>query len=445
MNAIGRMLRDRAVLGAVSLLVLTGLFLLVVTYTPQKLLSPSGEEITATVRTSMQLQKGDPVRVHGVKAGEVTGLDLSPDGRSSIVRMKIYDDARPVYADASVWIRTRTLVGAIFAVDLDRGHPQAGELRGQIPMSRATAQTELEDVTQEIRGDARSGLRILPGELSSALRNHQAPKAALGLLSDTAPTIARGVRAVRGTYPGELRKVVRNTAATVRALDRPLALRGFVEGAGRALAVTARRSDDIRRTLASAQTALPNARTTLRELDGTLGRVDPLVADLRRPAGKVAPTLRLLNPTLSSARTLLADARPLMRELRPAARSLETAAKSGAPLVAGLDPILRRVDERILPDLALESPESQHTTYEMIGPTIAGLLGPFAFFDNETNFVRFLAAGGEKAVDSAPCTSFVTDPARRDEQLVTCAKAQRLLQSIFQPGSRALSLLRSKP
>jgi ABC-type transporter Mla subunit MlaD len=187
----------------------------------------------------------------------------------------------------------------------------------------------------------------------------------------------------------------------------------------------------VRRTISTAAAALPRVRRTADRLGTTLRLADPLIDRLQDSAGPLAPAAVRLRRTLTAADRLLDDADPLVRELRPAVSSLRSAARTGAPLLTAVRPSVTRVADRILPGLATRSPESRRTTYEIIGPAFAGMTGAFAGFDANNNFIRFTASFSESSIESAPCTTAITDP--RPGALVTCEALVTALRRFLAP------------
>ena len=408
----------RGLVGAVFLAMLVAVCAAAMGGLVRKVFPRDGEVVRAVFADTGKLSPGTPVRVHGVDAGTVQDIRLDPGGRSATVEMKVFKNALPVYADARAAIHYRTLLGGNLAVDLDPGH--LGRLGGRaIPPSRTTNEVELDDVTSAFTPDARRGLRNMVHEVPRALADRQAPALALEQLADISPAVGRASKALRGQYAGELRELRHNAALVTAAVQDPHdRLRDVVADAATTLGATARRQRDLRATLRGAPGALASTRSTVRRLDGTLALVDPLIRRLQRPARDLAPTIRTLRPVVTGADRLLAEAVPLLRSLRPAAGNLGSAARDTAPLLAGLDPSVRRVADHVLPSLAKVDPVSRRATYEMVGPTFAGLTGAAAQFDAEAHWFRFPAFGGANTVNTSPCRQYVTDP--EDPRLVDC-------------------------
>jgi phospholipid/cholesterol/gamma-HCH transport system substrate-binding protein len=396
--------RDKSVLGFVVLLSAFLALAMVFMHIPARLTAPGGHTVTAVFADAQTLAKSDPVRMHGVQIGTVKKITLDAGARTATVEMSVADDALPLYADARAAIRERSLFGAAFYIDLDRGTSAAGELRAMLR------------------------------ELPATLEDPAAPAAAFRIMSTTAPPLRRGLRAIQGERPNDLRALVANTSRTVRALDTPTAsIRDVIQGAATTLRTTARRRQDIGQTIAISAEMLPRVHRTADRLRTTLGLADPLLDRLRDSTGGLEPTAARLQRTLTDADRLLSDATPLLRSLPPALRSLGSAARTGAPWLRTIRPSVNRLAGSILPGLARKSPETGLSTYMMIGPAMAGVTGAFASFDANNNFLRFTGSISEASFNTAPCRTAFSDPT--STQLVTCETLFTALGNVLNPAA----------
>ena len=420
---IARLAPDRnsviglAAIGMVALILvlgLSGVITRLLTGTEQR-------TVVADFASTQQLRQGDQVRVQGVKAGEVAKIERIPGGTGSRVTMDVDEDAGGLYRDAGVRVRWRNVLGGAFYLDLQRGTAGLGELRGTIPASRTADQVEVEDVVAVVQGRAQRGLATLPPELTKGLADPQAPAQLLDGIGDVGPSIAKGLHAVRGQeLDTDLKGLVRNAASTVAALDTSEdSLRGVVGGAGTTLRTVANRNTELQQSLMDGPATAVQAQQTLTRLRGTLDLAGPLLDDLDKPAKQVAPTLAKLRPQLVQADTLLQRAVPLLRSLRPAAADLARTAQVGNPLVRDLEPSLDRLDDKILPYLAREAPDTGKSTTVMIGGTFTGLgSGAAGQTDGNGHFIRFPATTGSAPINSLPCQLYINNP--DSSQAVAC-------------------------
>ena len=86
----------------------------------QSLLAPSGQTVTAVFSNTGLLAPGMPVRVNGVDEGQVTAVNLNPGAAGSTVTMTVYDDALPLYRDATAAIAFRNALGGNYAIEIGR-------------------------------------------------------------------------------------------------------------------------------------------------------------------------------------------------------------------------------------------------------------------------------------------------------------------------------------
>jgi ABC-type transporter Mla subunit MlaD len=399
----------------------------------------TGQTVTADFQFAGQVQNGDPVRLEGVLEGQVRKIQALPGARGTQLVLNVDRSAGPIYANATVQLRWKTLLGGAFYVAIDRGTPSAGSLgSATIPMSRTSSQVELEDVTSLDSGGARQGLTTLPGQLARALADPAAPARVFSDLAAVSPAVTQGVGAARGEFPDtDLRGLLAGTRATVTAVDAPDGqLETLIAGAAATLQTTASRDTQIEDILAQGPLVTRQTTQTLGELGTTLTRADRLVGELQIAAPAVAPTLRDLRPPLVSTDSLLGKARPLVRALAPTFGSLAQTADHGVPLINALQPSLDRVNDTILPYLGRKSPETGYSTTVMIGGTAAGFGGAASQMDQNGHYIRFPVSVGTKSVN-LPCSSSLIDPTQ--PQLLTCESLSTALQSYFSYVPPAIS------
>lgn len=421
-----------ASLGAIALIVALAVTLFWYLGYAYDFLHKDGRTVTAEFAAVPQLKDGDPVRVDGVKEGEVRRIEDLGGGRGARVTFDVLPDAGPLYRDSVVELRWRNLLGSSFYLEVDRGTPQAGDLNGRtIPRAQTRSQVELDDVTSVFRGGVRKGLTTMPDQLSKALRNPEDLPALLRAAQHASPDIRQAVEGLRGRNPDvDLQRLLTGASSTMRALDAPDDdLRKLVAGAASLAGTLGDREAALRATLDRGPAVTADVRSTLARLDATLSGADTLVGKLDRSAGDVAPTLAALRPTLLSTSGLLGRARPLVRELRPTATALAGLGRQGVPLLAALQPSLDRLDHTILPYLSRKDPGTGKPTSVMIGGTAAGFGGSASQMDENGHFIRFPASIGTSSV-YLPCRTAITDPTVA--QKLECDSLQKALQTYLQ-------------
>jgi ABC-type transporter Mla subunit MlaD len=425
--------RSRLITGVITLVLGVGVTIGVMAGVigPQ-LFHGGGHPVYAVFANTQQLLKGDEVHISGVNEGTVNSIKLNPGGRSSTVGMTIDNGAGPLYRNASAVLQWKTLLGGAFFIALNRGTPTAGPLRSHvIPESSTGNQVELDDVLSVENAGAERGLKTMLPQLATALSKSAPPANALGTLATVAPTVATGVSSLRGVDQDyDLQHLVTAASHTLAALNAPdNEVRGAVQGAAATLAVTAARAGDIETTLDDAPAAMNQTDTTFRQLDTTLGIADPLLDKVDTVASAVAPTFADLHPTAVGADRLLHTAKPLLQSLSPAMSSIASTALKGLPLIKALTPSLDSLQSDVLPYLNANDPATDHTTAEMIGPTLEAL-GPDIAGQEDQNghFIRFPATAGSVPVYAA-CQVYLADPDAK--QLLACETLQQALDSFL--------------
>ncbi len=388
-------------------------------------------DVTARFSKAGQLRKGMVVFVDGIRSGQIKQIDFQPEGRSADVTMEVEHDAGPLYASARASLRWKTVLGGAFFVDLDRGRPSTGVLRGPIPATQTTTQVELDDLLTINQGASRQGLRRLPRALSDALKD-KSLVGAVDRLDEAAPSLRDGLDGLRGQGDRDLQDLVTQAAATIRKLDTPTdKARALIQGAAVTLKTTGARTADIRAALTVAPGAFAQVRSTLPQLENTLALARPVLANLDDAAPSVAPTLFALRPTLRGADRLLARAEPLLAYLRPAVRSLGRTSVTARDFLLGVRPGLDDLDKKVLPILNEKDSVTGRTTAQMIGPTFAAL-GPGMSGQEDQNghFVRFPATAGSSPF-YLPCQTYINNPDKA--ALIQCQAVSKTITQLLNP------------
>lgn len=368
------------------------------------LVGTSGRLVRAEFAAADQVNDRTPVRIGGVKVGQVEKVEpgRSP-GRTSVVLMRITNGGLVVRRDAGAQIRWRTLLGGSMYIDLQPGSPSAPPLaHGVIPASRTSNQVEFDQLLEVYEGGTAQAQRDMLRGVRRGLGDPRATGTALRTMSPTLRTVARGIEPLRGQNSDDLRRLVAATAKTVDGLGRDTAaLQGLVDGGDRTLAVIDAQRRDLGDLIELSPPSLDSTYTTMRRLRTTLDHLDPLVTHLRPGAVALAPAASAATPTLEQTDAVLQEVRPLLLSAGPTFDSLRGASRAGVPLLRGLDPTLRRLDAELLPYLRRRDSGTRLRNYESLGPTFSVLDDVGAEYDSLGHRSRFTVPFGATSVSTA--------------------------------------------
>lgn len=377
--------------------------------------SGGGTLARIAVATADAVSSRTPVRVRGVNVGRVDHVVPGPDGRTAILVLRITDPAVHVRRDARAAVRWRTLLGSVY-VELDPGSAASPPLGGGVVgLARTSTQVDWNAFNGMFGQRTRQGQRQMLAALRRALTAPQAHGRTLRVLGPALRAIGRGTRAARGSYDGELTRLVRTTGRTLDVLSRDGdALGRLVAGANRTFAASAHHRQALGEAVALSPAALRATAVTMRRLVPTLDRLDPLVARLRPGARELGPATRALAPALAETTRVLGHARSLLHATPSALRALARAGKQGAPLIGGLRPTVDRLNDELLPWLDRREPDVRLKLYETIGPFFSTQAAFGAEYDAAGHWGRFVAPPADGSL-ILPC-----DPNLPLEQTQRC-------------------------
>jgi virulence factor Mce-like protein len=435
------MYRQRHVRNGLVALALFALALFIL-YTGGKipLLPKGGYTIKANFASSANVSAGKtPVRIKGIKVGEVEKVERQPGGRGVQITMRIDDDKVKLRPDAQADIYWRTLLGFQFYIQLDPGS-LPGTLKGPIPESRTTVQTELDQVLQAVNPPSRAGIRTTIQQFDKGFNGNSPAGRVTDALGPAMKQIAPGVQALRGLNPGDLTELVRQAGDLTGVLRQDeTSLGGLIKNADVTLGVTAARRADLGQILHDGPQTLSDTRNTMIRLRSTLDILDPVVEQLRPGVRRIAPMSAALRPALRELNPTLDDARPLLTKLRPALSHLGSASTAGISFMNRTTASLNRANSSILPDLNAKDPDIGIKFYEEIGPTVATVNDSAKEYDANGFMQRFHAfASGTRALGFVPCTANLA------QLSLNCDDVQNTIAELLgMPAARGASHVRT--
>jgi virulence factor Mce-like protein len=279
------------------------------------------------------------LRLAGVKAGSITNSSLV-DGQA-VVSLHLEKRYAPLYRDARIRIRPVTPLEDMYVDVESRGHPRAGEVKGDeiIPAARTISPVEIGTVLDVFDKSTRADTAQLLTQLGRGLkdngRNLRWAFVQLAPFLRSAGTLTHALAERRdnlarlihnfGGIAGELAQHVRQLAT-------------FVQSADGTLGQLAHDDAPLRGTLEQLPPTLRLMQQSFANLRQTEGTLDPALRALQPVADSLPKGLDSLSKFSVSARPALAALRPAARELRPLARSLRPTARSLSSAFRALKP-----------------------------------------------------------------------------------------------------------
>jgi phospholipid/cholesterol/gamma-HCH transport system substrate-binding protein len=309
-------------------------------------LLPQGAKYSfeADVESSYALANAADVREAGVLVGRVTGIRRA----GSVTALKLSIDQRyaPVYRDATVQIRAKSIAGENY-VQLEPGNPQKGALpeHGVLALSQEVPALQDDDVFSILERPERTNLsRALKG-LGAGLAGpgaanlNQTLEAMTSLVdqgqgfaqilaeehTQTAQLVSSfdGVTAALGQRASDIQALTRSALSTAQAV--------------------AARNADLRSTLAALPGFLTQAQLTANRLGGFSTTATPVFANLRVAFDKLVPAIHALKPAAQAADTTLSTLDRFALTALPTFQKLTPFVKTSAKLLGPYSKFLQQV------------------------------------------------------------------------------------------------------
>lgn len=396
-------------------------------------LPKGGTEVQARFANATQVQGGTIVRVAGVDVGEVEKVERERDRRGALITMRIDGDQDvDLKSDARASILWRTLLGRNMYIDLDPGTPGKPALGAEgIPLDRTEVQTEADQALQPAGPTQRRSIQETIAAFDAGTKEPQEIQEAIDAAGPALKKVRTGVGSLRGTRPGALTDLVRQTSRTMGSLARADDdLAGLVDDGRVALGVTAARRNDLGSILDQAPSTMDDTRLTLARVRGTLDQLDPTAVDLL-PGSRALPSAAdAARPALRRLDTVLDDAEPTLRALRPAVSRLATTVDPGIRTINALKPTVDRTNSTLLPWLNERDTDTRLKLSEAIGPFFSTLDSAASGFDANGFMMNFHTAPSERTFQTLPCTLRATDPSVPPERKINCDALGDLVKAL---------------
>jgi phospholipid/cholesterol/gamma-HCH transport system substrate-binding protein len=304
----------------------------------------SGKDYTvgATVREPQGLQKHADVRSKGVKIGSVE--EIKPFGSFAQIKMRLKKDITPLYRDATVLVRQKTLVGENY-IDVTRGNPQAGAVPdgASLPLSQDQQAVPVDRILNTLDATTRA-------HISKTLQGAGAGFAGRGqdfnrLLAALRPAIGDGSRltGILDAQRTQVADVVQQAGTVLQALEeRSSDMHTLIRSAKATATAVAQRDGELRQAFGEFPSTLTQARTSVAKLSSFSGTATPVVANLRTGLVRLKPVFRDLKPTADQTKAVFDRLPALLKVADPMLSKLRTFSKVAGPAFPAIDAFLRQ-------------------------------------------------------------------------------------------------------
>lgn len=302
----------------------------------------------ALIPDTFNIVPNSDVRKDGVKIGRVTTVE--PAGGIGEVNFELEDEDHAfMYRDATVKVRTKTLVGESY-LELDPGTPSTGDLPSgaTLPVEQNAESVPLERILSSVDEETRKEIRRNVDGIGGGLDGHAGDlNRTFGAMK---PTVASGGKLMRVLEPQrrQVAAILENTGEVLEAFgERTAAFRNLVVDAKRTAETAADRDEKIVEFFDELAPTLDQAEKSVNTLANFSGRATPVMRDLKVASRNLTPALRDLGPAARDGRTLFAELEPFLDRVDPLLTELRPAATTLRGLIRPLDAVLRQVNPAV--------------------------------------------------------------------------------------------------
>jgi phospholipid/cholesterol/gamma-HCH transport system substrate-binding protein len=300
--------------------------------------------VKALVADPQDLLKHADVDSAGVKVGTVAdiGNDYTPAGTYAVVTMHLNNEIAPLYRDATVIVRQKTLVGENY-IEVDKGTPRAGVLPDGSTLSPSADQqtVPLDKLMNSLDPVNRRRISATLRALGAGVNGRGAD--INDMAAQLSPTVSNG-EAVVSALNSENRQtadVIQQAGTVLGAIARRQADMQTLIGAAKTTATAvAARDQAFRDMLGQFPPTLRHAQRSVATLSGFSTQATPVISHLRMAMHTLQPVIRELGPTAATARRLLTDLQPMTTAANPLLGNLRSFSSAATPALAQLDSML---------------------------------------------------------------------------------------------------------
>ncbi|KRB80125.1 hypothetical protein ASE01_01070 [Nocardioides sp. Root190] len=327
--------RTKPLFAAVAVIVLLVVSLYAAIFASSGLPGSSREYVTARFDDVGGLREGDDVREASIRVGRVDSIEL--EGEQAVVRLQLTGDSE-VYADASAAVWARSGLGQNF-VELNRGHGDAGELKGgELTQAQTVPASQLDELLSVLDKPTRDGLASTLREVGGGVEGKSDDLAAFLAHAPEILGDLGSISEATASQRADLAGLLQSTSALASRfrgredqIDSLLGKMGTTLDAvntddGRVISETLDKAPDALKAadegLAALEQPLVDLEAAARSLEpGTaaLGKATPalraVLRDGKAPLAKVPDVADLAEPALADLSSAAGDASPLAQRL----------------------------------------------------------------------------------------------------------------------------------
>lgn len=300
-------------------------------------------KLSALVPDALNIVNNSDVRRDGITIGRVR--EIEPFGTDSKITFEIEkEEQAPMYADATVRVRTKTLVGESY-IDIDPGTPARGKLadKAVLPLQAAAEVVPLERILSSLDEPTRKQIRRNLKGFGVGLDNRG--KDLNELFGTVNPVVANGGRLGRILLPQrqQLAALIGNTGEVLQAFgERTDAFRSLAVDAKATAEAVVERDDKFRETLSEIPATLDRAQSSVNRLASFSRTTTPVIRSLKLSSRQLSPAIEDLGPVAANTRVLFRELTPFLKQVDPLLKELSPATSKLRTVVGPLDAMLRQ-------------------------------------------------------------------------------------------------------
>lgn len=381
--------------------------------------------VSATVDEPQQLLKHADVRAAGVKVGEV--VDIVGRGRRAQVKLDLEKDIAPVYNDATVLVRQKTLVGENY-VEIARGTPRAGIVAdgSALPDDANQEAVPIDRVLNSLDAKTRKRIAANINQLGAGFKGRGDD--VNGFAAALQPLASDGsqVTEILDAQSRQVADLIEHGNTVFAAVaDRRRDLTSLLRAARTTAEAVAERDEDLQRGFSEFPATLKQARASVSRLSAFSGRAVPVVSDLSSSVRDLTPVVRDLEPTAAAANRLFEELPKFTKQADPLLSRLKAFSKVAGPAFPALDAFLRQAN----PALEYLRPYNRDLTHFL------SVFGANEFYDKYGGIGRCTCPVGDRSFANwTPAMKQAAD-ALLEQGIIT--KFQKTHNNHFRPAGSA--------